>query len=143
MMGWCILPVLSVRGASKMYGHGRVSALESVDLDVEEGEVLALIGPNGSGKSTLLRIMATLQKPDAGRVLLFGLKGGPEARRKVGYLFDHSSTGRTSPATRTPGSSPDPTAYRQRRLQRAWMISSPGQCSMREGTMPWPPIRSA
>jgi ABC-2 type transport system ATP-binding protein len=83
------LPVLSLRGVYKRYG--RVDALEAVDLDVEAGEILALIGSNGSGKSTLLRIMATLQKPDAGRVFLFGSKGGSEALRKVGFLFDHSA----------------------------------------------------
>jgi ABC-type multidrug transport system ATPase subunit len=83
------LPVLSLRDVSKRYG--RVNALVAVDLDVEEGEILALIGPNGSGKSTLLRIMATLQKPDFGRILLFGSEGGSEVLRKVGFLFDHTA----------------------------------------------------
>lgn len=65
--------------------------LKSVDLDVHEGEALALVGPSGSGKTTLLRVMNDLEAPTAGRVLLDGVPVGeipPHVlRRRVGLVF--------------------------------------------------------
>jgi len=52
--------------------YGTVPALAGLSLDVGEGELLALLGPSGSGKSTALRIVAGLEQPDAGRVLIGG-----------------------------------------------------------------------
>lgn len=68
---------------------GGVLALDGVSLDVPRGEVFGLIGPNGAGKSTLLRVLATLQRPDSGRVTLAGIDAlaQPErAREHLGYL---------------------------------------------------------
>ncbi|WP_374013409.1 sulfate/molybdate ABC transporter ATP-binding protein [Pseudoxanthomonas koreensis] len=70
---------------------GAFAALESVNLHVEEGELLALLGPSGSGKTTLLRIIAGLEHADGGRVLF----GGEDASRlavqdrRVGFVFQH------------------------------------------------------
>lgn len=64
-------------------------ALQGVDLDVAEGECLALVGPNGAGKTTLLRILAALSKPSGGSVRLAGFDladGAKEIRRRVGFL---------------------------------------------------------
>jgi putative ABC transport system ATP-binding protein len=63
--------VLSVRDASRVY-PGDVTALDRVSLDVESGELVAIVGPSGSGKSTLLSIMGTLDKPTSGTVELAG-----------------------------------------------------------------------
>ena len=69
------------------------NALDSASLDVADGEIVTVLGPSGSGKTTLLRVIAGLQVPDAGRVLLDGadLAGVPPHRRGVGLVFqDHA-----------------------------------------------------
>lgn len=70
----------------------RKAALDGVTIDVAEGEVVTVLGPSGSGKSTLLRVIAGLQRPDSGRVLLDGedLASVPPHRRGIGLVFqDH------------------------------------------------------
>jgi len=74
-------------------GFGDRLALDGVSLDVAEGEVVGVLGPSGSGKSTLLRVVAGLQLPDRGRVLLDGndLAPVPPHRRGIGMVFqDHA-----------------------------------------------------
>jgi thiamine transport system ATP-binding protein len=69
------------------------AALDDVTLDVSESEVVTVLGPSGSGKTTLLRVIAGLQRPDAGRVLLDGkdLASVPPHRRGIGLVFqDHA-----------------------------------------------------
>ncbi|MEU9013200.1 ABC transporter ATP-binding protein [Streptomyces sp. NPDC048479] len=71
---------------------GARAALDAVDLEVAEHEIVCVLGPSGSGKSTLLRIVAGLQAADGGRVLLSGADqaGVPVHRRGVGLMFqDH------------------------------------------------------
>jgi polar amino acid transport system ATP-binding protein len=70
-------PLVRVRGLRKSFGRNVV--LDSVDLDVWTGEVVALLGPSGSGKTTLLRCVNHLDPPDAGFVALAG--------EIVGYRF--------------------------------------------------------
>ncbi|WP_329062895.1 ABC transporter ATP-binding protein [Streptomyces sp. NBC_01429] len=68
------------------------TALDAVDLRIAEHEIVCVLGPSGSGKSTLLRVVAGLQHPDGGRVLLDGAdqSGVPAHRRGVGLMFqDH------------------------------------------------------
>ena len=72
--------------------EGKV-ALDGVTLDVADSEVVTLLGPSGSGKSTLLRVVAGLQRPDAGRVSLDGddITSVPPHRRGIGLVFqDHA-----------------------------------------------------
>jgi heme exporter protein A len=79
--------VIRVRGLVKRFGHH--TALRGVDLDVAEGERLALIGPNGAGKTTLLRILATLARPSTGSVSLAGIdlaEHASEVRKRIGFL---------------------------------------------------------
>ncbi len=69
------------------------AALDGVSLDVGDGEVVTVLGPSGSGKSTLLRVIAGLQRPDSGHVLLDGedLSSVPPHRRGIGLVFqDHA-----------------------------------------------------
>lgn len=63
-------PLLEVRGIGKQFPG--VRALHDVDLHLGEGEVLALLGENGAGKSTLMKILAGVQPPDSGEILLEG-----------------------------------------------------------------------
>jgi putative ABC transport system ATP-binding protein len=63
--------VLALRDVVKRYAGG-VDALAGVTLDVDAGELLAIVGPSGSGKSTLLQIMGTLDRPTSGTVVVEG-----------------------------------------------------------------------
>lgn len=81
---------LRLEGVTVRFGE-RI-ALDAVDLDVAEHEIVCVLGPSGSGKSTLLRTVAGLTEPDAGRVLLAGRdqRGVAPHRRGVGLMFqDH------------------------------------------------------
>jgi len=82
-------PEIHILGVSKRFGAHL--ALDNVDLDVQRGELLALLGPSGSGKTTLLRIIAGLEAADCGLVLF----GGEDTQlrhvreRRVGFVFQH------------------------------------------------------
>ena len=67
-------PVLSVRGLARTYetAAGPLPVLHDVDLDVEPGEIVALVGPSGSGKSSLLHAAGLLEHPNAGRITVLG-----------------------------------------------------------------------
>lgn len=80
-------PAIRLRGLSRDYGER--PALREVDLDLAEGENLALLGPNGSGKSTMLRILATLLRPTSGEVTVLGCTLPDQSwklRGRIGYL---------------------------------------------------------
>ena len=70
---------------------GQFSALDHIDLEIPEGELVALLGPSGCGKTTLLRIIAGLERPDEGKVLLSGEdKTGLDIRKRgIGFVFQH------------------------------------------------------
>ena len=66
-----------------------VSAVDGVDLDVAEGEVVGFLGPNGAGKTTTLRMLTTLLRPTAGTATVAGydvVKRVQEVRRSIGYV---------------------------------------------------------
>jgi ABC-2 type transport system ATP-binding protein len=78
---------LSVSGLEKAYGS--VRALQGVDLEVGEGELVGLLGPNGAGKSTLVKIACGLVTPTAGAAEVCGEPAGSEAaHRCLGYLAE-------------------------------------------------------
>ncbi len=70
---------------------GQFSALDHIDLEIPEGELVALLGPSGCGKTTLLRIIAGLERPDDGKVLLSGEdKTDHDVRKRgIGFVFQH------------------------------------------------------
>ncbi len=78
-----------VRNVSKRFGD--FTALDDVSLEVEGGSLTALLGPSGSGKSTLLRIIAGLEVPDTGEILISGADATDlkPQKRNVGFVFQH------------------------------------------------------
>jgi sulfate transport system ATP-binding protein len=80
---------IEVRDVNKRFGD--FVALEDVSLTVGDGALTALLGPSGSGKSTLLRIIAGLETPDSGEVLIGedDVTSAPARTRGVGFVFQH------------------------------------------------------
>ena len=82
---------VSLRGVHKHFGE--VVAVDGIDLDVADGEFVVLLGPTGAGKTTTLRLIAGLEKPDAGAVLIAGhdVTGEPPAARDLAFVFQQYS----------------------------------------------------
>ena len=78
-----------VRNVSKRFND--FTALEDVSLEVASGSLTALLGPSGSGKSTLLRVIAGLERPDEGEIVISGedATGLAPQKRGVGFVFQH------------------------------------------------------
>ena len=91
--------ILSVRNLKKYYqmGENTVKALDGIDLDIKEGEFLAIVGTSGSGKSTLLHMLGGLDNPTSGEVLIDGKDISKLSRdeltiyrrRKIGFVFQN------------------------------------------------------
>ena len=91
------MEILKVENLRKEYGEGnnKVVALNSIDLEVERGEFVAVVGPSGSGKSTLLHIIGGVDSPDFGKVYIDGNDISKYSskelayfrRRKVGLIY--------------------------------------------------------
>ena len=89
--------LLQATGLYRSFGHGRgqVQVLRGIDLQVSEGEMVAIVGASGSGKTTLLQILGTLDRPDAGELFFAGqdltrLSETGLARhrnRMIGFIF--------------------------------------------------------
>jgi len=92
-------PILSIRELRKSYGQ--LEVLKGIDLDVQQGEVIAIIGPSGSGKSTFIRCLNMLEIPTSGSFRFHDRHVSPDfkdkaaalgagtLRRKVGMCFQH------------------------------------------------------
>jgi Cu-processing system ATP-binding protein len=85
--------MLKVQEVTKNYGP--IRALNSISLDVREGEALGLVGPNGSGKTTLLKVMVGILRPTSGTVVFrdqeLSEKSWKELKRSVGYMPERVS----------------------------------------------------
>jgi sulfate transport system ATP-binding protein len=80
---------IAVQALSKKFGE--VTALHDVTFEVPAGSLTALLGPSGGGKSTVLRIIAGLEEPDSGSVLIDGIDVThvPTRDRGIGFCFQH------------------------------------------------------
>lgn len=92
------MPILSVKGVTHLYNKGtsnEAKAIDNINLDIEEGELVGLIGHTGSGKSTLVQHLNGILKPDSGTITVDGTdiwsdkKATREARFKVGLCFQY------------------------------------------------------
>jgi len=80
-------PILRLSGLTKHFGG--FTAVKQIDLDIEEGEFFTIVGPSGSGKSTLVRMLAGLEEPSGGEILLRGerINETPANRRPTCMVF--------------------------------------------------------
>ncbi|MDE3191145.1 MAG: ABC transporter ATP-binding protein [Acidobacteriota bacterium] len=78
------MSVVEIKGVTKTFAQGNVTALEDIDLELEPGEFVSLIGPSGCGKSTLLRVIGDLTPPTSGSVTVNG-KPARQARNDGDY----------------------------------------------------------
>ncbi len=90
--------VITARGLSRSFPAkgGPVQAVQGLDLDVSEGELVAFLGPNGAGKSTSLRMLTTLLAPTAGTATVAGydIRTDPSGvRRRIGYVGQGNGAG--------------------------------------------------
>ena len=83
-------PIIRIKGVEKTYDMGEVQvrALHGVDLEILEGDYVAIMGPSGSGKSTLLNILGCLDRPSSGR---FDLAGKDVAKPSMSALIASSA----------------------------------------------------
>ena len=95
-MSASVEPIVFLREVCRDYAGG-VTALRGVDLDVAQGELVAIVGPSGSGKTTMLNLMGTLDRPSAGRVVVEGFDVAELSdrelsalrARRIGFVFQH------------------------------------------------------
>lgn len=91
------MALIEVKNLCKVYGSGetKVEALKNINLNIEQGEFVAIVGPSGSGKSTLLHLLGGVDKPSSGEVIIkeesiYKLKEKELSilrRRKLGFVF--------------------------------------------------------
>ena len=95
-MAAVMAPAASIRcrdiGVRFFSDRGSVTALQGLDLDVAEGEFLALLGPSGCGKSTLLRVVSDLLPPSRGQIeVCAGTPSAARLRRDIGFVFQDAA----------------------------------------------------
>ncbi len=91
MIGFDIM-VIRTENLTKKYG--KITAVDSLNLHIEEGEIFGLLGPNGAGKTTLISMLCTILKPTSGRAWVNGfdiVKESAKVRKSIGIVFQQPS----------------------------------------------------
>jgi len=81
--------MIKTDGLTKNFDHGKIRAVDNLNLEVKEGEIFGFLGPNGAGKTTTIRLLMGFISPTNGKASIFGLdcqKERVEIMKKVGYL---------------------------------------------------------
>ena len=85
------MPKIELINVTKVFDEGKVLAVDNISLTIEDGDYLFLLGPSGCGKTTTLRMIAGLETPTRGKVLINGkdMKEIPPEDRDMGFIFQH------------------------------------------------------
>jgi ABC-2 type transport system ATP-binding protein len=87
------MPVIETYGLTKKYG--KITAVDNLNISIEEGEIFGLLGPNGAGKTTIIKMLATLLEPTSGTATVngFDIKKQPaRVRESIGIIFQEPSS---------------------------------------------------
>ena len=78
---------IELKNINKSYGNFKAS--DNVSFGIEKGKLVALLGPSGSGKTTILRMIAGLENPDSGEIIIDGkvINNIPASERGIGFVF--------------------------------------------------------
>ena len=85
------MPSIELVNVTKTFNEGKVLAVDNISIEIEDGEYVFLLGPTGCGKTTTLRMIAGLEKPTKGKVLIDGkdVEEIPPEDRDMGFIFQH------------------------------------------------------
>ena len=87
------MPVIETYGLTKNYG--KITAVDNLEISIEEGEIFGLLGPNGAGKTTIIKMLATLLEPTSGTATVNGFdirKQPARVRESIGIVFQEPSS---------------------------------------------------
>ena len=85
------IPSIELVNVTKTFNEGQVLAVDNISLKIDDGDYVFLLGPTGCGKTTTLRMIAGLEDPTKGEVLIDGnkVRGIPPENRDMGFIFQH------------------------------------------------------
>lgn len=87
------MELIRLQNVLKQFDKGAVTALNNINLSIEQGSFVSIIGPSGSGKSTLLNMLGALDSPDSGQVIINGVDLSTQKdlsdfrRHEIGFVF--------------------------------------------------------
>ena len=87
------MPIIETYGLTKNYG--KITAVDNLEISIEEGEIFGLLGPNGAGKTTIIKMLATLLEPTSGTATVNGYdirKQSARVRESIGIIFQEPSS---------------------------------------------------
>ncbi|MFX1478841.1 MAG: ABC transporter ATP-binding protein [Promethearchaeota archaeon] len=85
------MPSIELINVTKTFNEGKVLAVDNISLQIDDGDYVFLLGPTGCGKTTTLRMIAGLERPSKGNILIDGknVEGVPPEDRDMGFIFQH------------------------------------------------------